>query len=293
MSSTESYNSLSTDLDTKSSREFVDIFLEVDTAVHKAIKNAAEDIANIIDLIAARMQSSIGSKLFYLGAGTSGRLGVLDAAECPPTFSVDPQMIQAIIAGGSEAITSAAEGAEDNAEAGFKDVQDRLSSGDILVAISASGNAAYVIAAMQAARKIGALVIAITNNSHATMLGFADHQIVLETGPEIISGSTRLKAGTSQKIVLNMLSTGLMLKLGKIYSNLMVDVKATNKKLVLRAIRLTMEIAACTEQEAKEALESCNYKVKTAVVSIIKKIDCQKANELLMQNQGFLRKCIS
>ena len=207
-----------------------------------------------------------GARLFYVGAGTSGRLGVLDASECPPTFSTHPDMVQGLIAGGDFALRNAVEGAEDDEIAGKELIQHRIiNSKDIVIGISASGGAPFVISALKTARERGATTIAIANNPNATIFGYCDQKILLETGPEILAGSTRLKAGTAQKICLNIISTGLMVKLGKTYGNLMVDLKASNSKLKKRALDLVTKILGCDEAKALKLLQENEYKVKKAV----------------------------
>lgn len=279
MSQTEKPNPNSTNLDQLSSLDYVQLHIKEEQAVWQALNKADRQIAQAIDLIAEifkneynaadgtlQVGSYSGPRLFYVGAGTSGRLGVLDASECPPTFSTHPDMVQGLIAGGDTALRNAVEGAEDDEIAGIELIKQRLiNSTDIVIGISASGGAPYVIAALKTAREIGAKTIAIANNSKALLFDHCDHKILLDTGPEILAGSTRLKAGTSQKICLNIISTGLMVKLGKTYGNLMVDLRATNTKLKKRAIGLVTTILACDEQRAIELLEENEYKVKKAV----------------------------
>lgn len=273
MSQTESPNPNSVNLDQLTSLEYVQLHIEEEQAVMKALKNAQEQIARTIDLIFENFKGVdldqeiySGPRLFYIGAGTSGRLGVLDASECPPTFSTHPDMVQGLIAGGDFALRNAVEGAEDDKKAGIKLIQQcSIKSSDIVIGISASGGAPYVLGALEAANALGAKTIAIANNIDAASFKVAQHQVFLNTGPEILAGSTRLKAGTSQKICLNMISTGLMIKLGKTYGNLMVDLKATNSKLKKRAIGLVTTIMSCDEAQAIELLEENEYKVKKAV----------------------------
>lgn len=292
MSKTESYNPLSLDIDTKNSLDFVNIFLEIDKDVHKALHAASNDIAKALDLIKNHFAKHTQARLIYLGAGTSGRLGILDATECPPTFSTDPNMVLGIIAGGTKAITQAVEGAEDNWAEAFTTIDNLLTNQDVLVLISASGNAAYILGAIEAAKKKSSLIIGITNNKEAKLIKEVEHSIILDTGPELISGSTRLKAGTSQKIVLNILSTGLMVSLSKVYSNLMVDLKASNSKLKRRAIELTSFVAKCDQEKAQEALKLCEQKVKNAILVITKNIDYPQSIELLAKHKGSLRACL-
>lgn len=304
---TESFNKNITRIDTLSSEDFVQAFLQEDRAVLLALDQAKSQIATVIDVISARIsqvpdylitydpkapETYSGARVFYLGAGTSGRLGVLDAAECVPTFSSHPDMFQGVIAGGNEAMFRAVEGAEDDAAAGAKFVRDNLRQDDIVIGISASGSAPYVGAALEEAQRLGLVVIAIANNPGAQIFDYADHRILLDTGAEILSGSTRLKAGTAQKIALNIISTGVMVKLGKVYKNLMVDVQATNIKLVARAVRLTCEISKASPEQAQKALEESNYRVKHACLKILRNLDYAAADALLKKNKGFLKDCI-
>jgi len=303
ISVTEGVNKSSENLDCLSTKEFVELYLEEEKSVREALVNASADISQAIDLISnkfisndyfayAEREEYTGPSLFYIGAGTSGRLGVLDASECPPTFSANPKIVQGIIAGGDIAIRSAVEGAEDNAEAGYQEIKNLVTEKDTLVALSASGNAAYVTSALKAARELGALTIAISNNPNAEIFNHAEQKICLETGPELLSGSTRLKAGTAQKIILNMISTGLMIKLNKVYSNLMVDLKASNKKLVRRSINLVRQITGSTEAEALKTLEEAKFRVKNAVLMIVKKIDLTESENILKDAKGSLRACL-
>ncbi len=277
MSNTESQNPNTKNLDKLSTEEFVSTWINEDKAVWTALDKASTQIAKAIDIIYNQfkaIQDELepydpghptiykGPRLFYIGAGTSGRLGVLDASECLPTFSSHPDMVQGIIAGGDKAIRHPVEGAEDDEAAGYKIISETLNPQDTLVAVSASGGAPYVIGALKAAKEKGAKTIAIANNPDALSFKYAEHYIFLDTGAEVLAGSTRLKAGTAQKITLNMISTGLMVKLGKVIGNLMVDVQATNIKLKKRAIGLVKHLNNCSEEEAIEALEKCQYKVK-------------------------------
>lgn len=280
MSSTESQNPNTKNLDKLSTQEFVSTYIDEDKAVWVALEKASGSIAKAIDIIYSQFKTIKdqlepydptkpelynGPRLFYIGAGTSGRLGVLDASECLPTFSSHPDMVQGIIAGGDRAIRHPVEGAEDDEAAGYKIISKTLNSHDTLIAISASGSAPYVIGALKAAKDKGSRTIAMANNTDALSFKYAEHSIFLDTGAEILAGSTRLKAGTAQKITLNIISTGLMVKLGKVMGNLMVDVQATNAKLKKRAIGLVKQLTNCSEAEAVQALEECQYRVKKAV----------------------------
>jgi N-acetylmuramic acid 6-phosphate etherase len=242
-----------------------------------------------------------------VGAGTSGRLGVLDAVECPPTFSTEPDLVKAIIAGGERAIQHAVEGAEDDEAAGYADVLAKMNlkssenaeigvrqqCPDVVIGISASGGAAYVIGALKAAREYGAKTAVLTNNHGAEIIKYADYSIFLDTGPEVLSGSTRLKAGTSQKMVLNIISTSVMVRLGKTFGNLMIDVKVSNKKLKERAIRLVSLIAGCDKPLAEQALALSNNRVKQAILYLKKGLDFDSATDLLKINQNYLSRALA
>jgi N-acetylmuramic acid 6-phosphate etherase len=252
-------------LDTLSTLELVTLMNEFDREAAAAVKLAIPDITLAIDAIAERFRA--GGRLFYIGAGTSGRLGVLDASECPPTFGAPPELFQGIIAGGDSALRSAVEGAEDDAAAARRDLEERgFSARDVLVAISASGYAPYCIGGLRWARGIGALTISMACNTNALMSKEADIAIEAPTGSEILSGSTRLKAGTATKMMLNMLSTGVMVKMGKVYGNLMVDVRATNAKLRDRAARIVMASAGLTKEDADALLAVCGQSPKVSIV---------------------------
>ncbi|MCA9890766.1 MAG: N-acetylmuramic acid 6-phosphate etherase, partial [Anaerolineae bacterium] len=243
------------------------------------------------DVIAERMAR--GGRLFYVGAGTSGRLGVLDAVECVPTFSTEPEQVQGLIAGGERAFVRAVEGAEDSREQGKVDLKARdLSADDAVVGIAASGRTPYVLGALDYAREVGAAVISIACNVPSAVLDAADYPIPLPVGPEVLTGSTRLKAGTAQKLALNMLSTATMVRLGKVYGNLMVDVKVTNEKLVHRARRILMQLTGVEEAEAIRLLAASDQHVKTAAVMYHRGVDADVARDLLAENQGSLRAVI-
>jgi N-acetylmuramic acid 6-phosphate etherase len=299
---TEKINTNTSDLDLKTSDEFVQCFIDEEKTVIEALSKAKEQIANVIEEIYVRIKSHnevyipysggedyFGPRIYYFGAGTSGRIGVLDASECPPTFSAHPEMFNGVIAGGTRAITSSVENAEDNALEAETFIKKNLTENDIVIGISANGNAAFVKAALESARKMGVFTVAIANNEDAQIFNIAKEKIFLDTGAEIITGSTRLKAGTVQKIVLNIISTGLMVKLGKVYGNLMVDVQAKNKKLKERAANLVMKVCECSEQEASKALLESSYKVKDSIVMINKKLSALEAKNLLERNAFNLR----
>lgn len=286
---TEYRNENTKDIDLLSTVDMVRKMNEEDKLVALAVEDETEHIAEAIDIISKQFLK--GGRLFYFGAGTSGRLGVLDASECPPTFSVDSGMVQGIIAGGKEAFVSAVEGAEDNFEAGVADAKV-LTDNDVCVVISASGNPKYLLGVLHQADEVGAKTIAITCNSKAKIAEDAGVVICVEVGPEVIAGSSRLKAGTAQKMVLNMLSTGSMIKIGKTYENFMIDLKAVNEKLKDRAIRIVAQIAGITHSEALAALLKCDWEIKTAIVSTMLKLDKETARNELRKQRGVLRKVI-
>ncbi len=286
---TEYRNENTKNIDLLSTLDMVIKMNEEDKLVALSVEEEAEHIAEAIDIIAKQFLK--GGRLFYFGAGTSGRLGVLDASECPPTFSVAPDMVQGIIAGGKEAFVNAVEGAEDNYENGVKDAEV-LTEKDVCVVISASGNPKYLLGVLAQADKVNAKTIAITCNSKAKIAEDAGLVICVEVGPEVIAGSSRLKAGTAQKMVLNMLSTGSMIKIGKTYENYMIDLKAVNEKLKDRAIRIVAQIAEVTHSEALATLLKCDWEIKTAIVSLIMGMDIKKSREELRKHAGVLRKII-
>ena len=287
---TEYRNENTKDIDLLSTIDMVRKMNEEDQIVAKVVGDEAPNIAMAIDIIAKSFLK--GGRLFYFGAGTSGRLGILDASECPPTFSVDPSMVQGIIAGGPKAILHAAEGAEDNFDEGKKDASI-LTDKDVCVVISASGNPKYLLGVLEKADEIGAATIAITCNSKGKIAEEAGHVICAEVGQEVIAGSSRLKAGTAQKMILNMLSTGSMIKIGKTYENFMIDLKAVNEKLKDRAIRIVSQIAGVTNGEALASLLKCNWEIKTAIVMNQLKVDTDEARLELKKHGGVLRKIIN
>ncbi len=287
---TEYRNENTKDIDLLSTIDMVRKMNEEDLIVAKVVGDEAANIAAAIDIIAKAFRK--GGRLFYFGAGTSGRLGILDASECPPTFSVDREMVQGIIAGGEKAILNAAEGAEDNFEAGKNDASV-MTDKDVCVVISASGNPKYLLGVLEKADEIGAATIAITCNSKGKIAEDAGHVICAEVGPEVIAGSSRLKAGTAQKMILNMLSTGAMIKIGKTYENFMIDLKAVNEKLKDRAIRIVSQIAEVSHSEALAALLKCDWEIKTAIVMIQIKTDVDSARLELKKVGGVLRRVIN
>jgi N-acetylmuramic acid 6-phosphate etherase len=287
---TEQANAATRDLDRLATSELVAAIVGENARALAAAQSANASIARAVDAIAARLRA--GGRLHYVGAGTSGRLGVLDASECPPTFGTPPELVQAHIAGGSAALVRAVEGAEDDAEAGASEMRAAVGAADAVVGLSASGGAPYVVAALAAAREIGAVTIAIANDPESALVRAADLSIVLETGPEVLGGSTRLKAGTAQKLVLNALSTAVMVQLGKVYGNLMVDVAATNEKLRRRAVRLVQTLLDCDAAAAREALRLAGGSVKVAVVAGRCKLDPESARRRLAAASGSLREAL-
>jgi len=285
---TETRNPLTTRLDNLDALELVHLINSEDAKVARAVELVAEPIAEAIDVIAQRLSS--GGRLIYMGAGTSGRLGVLDAVECPPTFNTDPELVVGLIAGGPEGLLVAIEGAEDSQDMGRVDLQNlNLSHLDVVVGIAASGRTPYVIGGLDYARHTGAFAIGFSCNQDAELQHHADLNILPVVGPEVLSGSTRLKAGTATKLVLNMLTTGAMVRMGKTYSNLMVDLRATNEKLSERAQRIVKELTACSGPEAAELLGQCAGEVKTAIVSFNLGLSPADARNRLEAVGGHLR----
>lgn len=288
---TEQRNPLSNDIDQLSAREIVELMNKEDLNVAVAVGRQTQRISAAVELIASRLRE--GGRLFYLGAGTSGRLGVLDAAECPPTFSTDPGMVIGIIAGGAAALTRAIEGAEDDPKAAAEDLRiHNICSKDVLVGIATSGRTPYVIGGLHYARTQGASTVAMTCNERTDLSDCAEIVIAPIVGPEVISGSTRLKAGTATKMVLNMLTTSTMVLLGKTYGNLMVDLRATNSKLKSRSIGIVRALTEMDDQAAAELLFNCGGEVKTAVVSALRRVDAATARQMLQRAQGKLREAI-
>lgn len=267
-SPTEERNAASAHIDTLSTREMVRLINKEDQNVALAVGKETDSIATAVDLIYGKIR--VGGRLIYCGAGTSGRLGILDAVECPPTYSTDPGMVQGIIAGGERAVFKAVEGAEDDPDLGRADLEKiGFSAKDVLVGIAASGRTPYVLGAMAYARKIGASTIAVTCNPGSEIDLAADVGIAPTPGPEVVTGSTRMKSGTAQKMVLNMLSTCTMIRMGKVYGNLMVDVVPSNRKLICRCVSIVCSAAGCDETTARKALEKCDYRAKTAIVMVL------------------------
>ncbi|MGO2089144.1 MAG: N-acetylmuramic acid 6-phosphate etherase [Oceanisphaera sp.] len=273
--------------------------IEMLTTINHQDKQVPEAIAKVLPAIAAAVDSIVaafqqGGRLIYMGAGTSGRLGVLDASECPPTFSVPADMVVALIAGGPEAMFRAQEGAEDNQQLGADDLAGlTLSHKDVVVGIAASGRTPYVLGGLHYARSLGATTVALACNSGSVIGLAADIAIEPQVGPEVITGSTRLKSGTAQKLVLNMLSTASMIRIGKVYQNLMVDLTASNLKLEARALRIVMQATEADESQAIAALKAADNQVKLAILMLLSGLDKNTAQAQLAQHQGVLNKAVS
>ncbi|WP_159655791.1 N-acetylmuramic acid 6-phosphate etherase [Vibrio atypicus] len=279
------------DIDLLPALEIVQRINQQDQQVPIAVEKVLPEIAQAVEKITEAFK--IGGRLIYMGAGTSGRLGVLDASECPPTFGVSDQMVIGLIAGGPEAILKAKEGAEDSLTLGVEDLKAiNFSQRDVVVGIAASGRTPYVIGALEYANETGATTVALSCNPDSPIADIAQIAISPVVGPEALTGSTRLKSGTAQKLVLNMLTTASMIRLGKSYQNLMVDVKATNKKLVARAARIVMQATDCDKSLAEQTLQQTKYDVKLAILMILTGMDIEAAHEQLAHQNGFLRKAV-
>ncbi len=285
---TEAINPLSEKIDTLSPLEIVKLMNAEDAKIAEAVAREADSIAKAIEVATGRIRS--GGRLVYIGAGTSGRLGVLDASECPPTFNTPAAMVVGLIAGGDTALRKAAEGVEDHPEAAVIDLKAiDLTGKDVLVGIASSGRTPYVIGALDYAREVGAYAIGLVCNENSQMASHADLMLAPVVGPEIISGSTRMKAGTATKMVLNMISTGTMVQLGKTFGNYMVDLRASNSKLIVRSRRIAAALAGITEEQAEEELKKCDGELKTTVVMLRKNVSPQAARTLLEKHGGQLR----
>ena len=289
---TESRNQNTLDIDKVSTIEMLQKINEEDKKVALAVEKEIPQIADAIDKTVERMHN--GGRLIYIGAGTSGRLGILDASECPPTYGVSEELVQGVIAGGTEAIFRAQEGAEDSKELAVKDLKERnLTSNDVVVGIAASGRTPYVIGGLEYANEIGALTVSITCNKDSEVSKCAKISIAPVVGPEVVTGSTRLKSGTAQKLVLNMLSTGSMIKLGKVYGNLMVDVQTTNEKLVERAKKIVSEATGLIIEESTKVLNETNFDVKLAIFMVLSNLDKNEAKSKLDEAKGYIAKALA
>ncbi len=291
MLTTEQVNDKTKIIDQLTTKEIVGLMNEEDKTVALAVEKILPDITTSIDCIYEALKK--GGRLFYVGAGTSGRLGVLDASECPPTFRTPPELVHGIIAGGKGAMFLAVEGAEDNEVQGATDLKTAdFCKEDVVVGIAASGRTPYVIGSLKYARSIGAKTIALSCNKNAEISKVADHRMEVVVGPEILTGSTRLKSATAHKMILNMLTTTTMIKLGKVYQNLMVDLNASNEKLMERARNIIMQITDVSYEEAHSTLQKTNWEVKPAIVMIESSVDFEQAKSCIEQAEGSVRKAI-
>ncbi|MGN0197384.1 MAG: N-acetylmuramic acid 6-phosphate etherase [Candidatus Gastranaerophilaceae bacterium] len=289
ISQTENLNKNTENIDTATTLDVVKMINNEDFNAVNAVQKCLPEISKAVDIIVENFNND--GRLIYFGAGTSGRLGVLDASECPPTFSTPETMVVGVIAGGDHALRHAIEGAEDKPDFAKEDFDKlNIDKKDTVVAISASGNAAYVVEVLKLAKEKNCKTIAVTSNKNALTKEFADIFICAETGAEAISGSTRMKAGTAQKLILNMLTTASMVKIGKVYKNYMIDVKPTNDKLKKRAVKITASIAEVDEQKAQEVLSANGYKIKHAILNLKYGLSEDKAERLIKENNGVLRK---
>ena len=285
---TERRNPRTQNIDEMPTLQMLRVINDEDGLVPFAVGRILPKVAKAVDAIATALAD--GGRLFYIGAGTSGRLGILDAVECPPTYRTDPERIIGLIAGGTPAIFQAKEGAEDDPALGAADLQAHgFSKKDVVVGIAASGRTPYVVGALEYARSLGATTIALACTRPAAIAKIADIALLPLVGPEVITGSTRMKAGTAEKLVLNMLSTGAMVKLGKTYGNLMVDVNASNAKLAERATRIVMEVAECSREEAADALKLSDGRAKVAILHVLTGKSVADCEALLAENDGRLR----
>lgn len=282
---TEQRNPASYQIDTKSTAEILTIINNEDKKVPEAVAQAIPQLTRLVDCAVEVFQK--GGRLFYLGAGTSGRLGVLDASECPPTYGVSPDMVQGFIAGGDAALRRSIEGAEDDENHGIDQLRGAgFSAADMLVGITASGSAPYVLGALRYARSLGSPTGAISCNKDSRTFELADYPIYLPVGPEIVTGSTRMKSGTAQKLALNMITTTAMIRLGKVYNNFMIDLMPVNAKLVERSKRLINEITGCGEARAAQIFEDSGRKIRTAVIMASLEVSKEEAEALLKQGNG-------
>ncbi|EEZ39523.1 N-acetylmuramic acid 6-phosphate etherase [Photobacterium damselae] len=288
---TESRNQASHAIDTLSTLDMVTVINQEDQKVALAVEKTLPEVALAVDAIADAFM--VGGRLIYMGAGTSGRLGILDASECPPTYGSNPNQVVGLIAGGHKAILKAVENAEDNQELAKQDLQNLgLTENDVVVGIAASGRTPYVIGGMKYAHSIGAQVVAISCNPQSEMTKIADIAITPVVGAEVVTGSSRMKAGTAQKFVLNMLTTGAMIRTGKVFGNLMVDVEATNAKLIQRQTNIVMQATDCDVAQAEEALSACDRHCKTAILMILAGLDAEQAKKQLANHNGFIRSAL-
>lgn len=288
---TEQSNPNSLHIDEMSTMDILTTINNEDQKVAFAVKEAIPQISIAVDCIYDQMCK--GGRLIYIGAGTSGRLGVLDASECPPTYGIDPSLIQGLIAGGNEALSTAIEGAEDSQEQAIEDLKNiHLTDKDVVCGIAASGRTPYVISGLQYAHTIGSETVSICCVHNGEVSQYAHYPIEVITGAEVVTGSTRMKAGTAQKLILNMISTSVMIKRGKVYKNLMVDVQPTNEKLKIRAVNILSQSLDCSEEEARTLLTKCHYNVKIAILSGLTGKDEKECEEALLKNNGNINKTV-
>ncbi|MDR5686884.1 N-acetylmuramic acid 6-phosphate etherase [Morganella morganii] len=289
---TESRNPASADIDSLPTLDMLRVINREDQTVALAVEKTLPQVAQVVDAVAQAFR--LGGRLIYMGAGTSGRLGILDASECPPTFGTPAEQVVGLIAGGHKAILKAVENAEDNRELAVNDLKAlNFSKKDVLVGIAASGRTPYVLGGMEYALSLGATVAAVSCNPDSEMSRLAGIAITPVVGPEVITGSSRMKAGTAQKLILNMITTGAMIRSGKVYGNLMADVEATNAKLVERQKRIVMAATECDRATAEQALAACDGYCKTAIVMILAQLSAGDAKALLAQHQGFIRDALT
>ncbi|MCC3356343.1 N-acetylmuramic acid 6-phosphate etherase [Bacillus sp. REN16] len=288
---TEMRNKHSGHIDNMSTMDILKTINNEDKTVAYRVEDVLPEVEAAVELVYQSL--SQGGKLFYIGAGTSGRIGILDAVECPPTYSTPPDLVQAIIAGGNNAFIQAVEGAEDNIHLGATDLEERnLTHIDVVIGIAASGRTPYVIGALQYAKQIGAKTVSLSSNKNSKISQHADIAIEVETGPEVVTGSTRMKAATAHKLILNMITTSTMIKVGKVYENLMVDLKVSNIKLQERAKNIVSTITNVPYSKAEEVLEITNYEVKPAIVMIRAGVSFEEAKKHIHSANGFVRKAI-
>ena len=288
---TEQVNQETENIDECTTEQILNLINREDSKVPDAVRKEIPNITKAVDIIYESLSN--GGRMIYLGAGTSGRLGVLDASECPPTYGTDPELIQGYIAGGDGALRTAVEGSEDSEEEGRKQVKEcRVTDKDVIIGITASGSAPYVCGALKQAREFGATTIGVVNNDNTKLNKLCDICIEVVVGPEVVIGSTRMKAGTAQKLVLNMLTTAAMIKLGKVYGNMMVDLKASNNKLNERSIRIIRKVTGVSEESAVKYLEEADKNTKLAIMMILSGESCENSKKILDKNQGYLKRAL-
>ena len=289
---TEGRNSASADIDTLPTLEMLQVINREDQKVAFAVEKTLPQVAQAVDAIVLAFQT--GGRLIYMGAGTSGRLGILDASECPPTYGSHPDLVVGLIAGGHQAILKAVENAEDNTELGQDDLKHlQLTDKDVVVGIAASGRTPYVLGGMAYAKSVGATLVAIACNPQCAMQQQADIAIIPVVGAEVVTGSSRMKAGTAQKLILNMLTSGAMIRSGKVFGNLMVDVEATNAKLIQRQNNIVVEATGCNSDQAEQALNACQRHCKTAILMILADMNAEQATQKLAKHNGFIRAALN